>query len=148
MHLLSPRKTCKPFASFRGRYCLWLIRAIRREDRTFHSQTTGSRRFAIARRVSSVLEVSFSPTQTKNKLTSRYFFFLVELIDPEKVAYVFVSPRQRAHRTFDLLFEDCPERPRYELTEEVREWDYGDWEGLTPSEILERRSGWFIWDDG
>jgi len=71
-----------------------------------------------------------------------------KLISPDTLGYVFVSPRQRAHKTFDLLFENIPEKPPHEVTEDVREWDYGDWEGLKPAEILERQPEWFIWTDG
>jgi broad specificity phosphatase PhoE len=47
------------------------------------------------------------------------------VIDPKNLCTVLVSPRQRAHRTFDLLFEHLEDYPEYLLTEEVREWDYG-----------------------
>lgn len=35
-----------------------------------------------------------------------------------------MSPRQRAHKTFHLLFEHV-KTPDHILTEEAREWDYG-----------------------
>jgi broad specificity phosphatase PhoE len=41
-----------------------------------------------------------------------------------------------------------------EVTESVREWDYGDYEGLTSAEINARRAAagervpWDIWADG
>lgn len=28
------------------------------------------------------------------------------------------------------------------------EWDYGEYEGLRPDDILEKRPGWTIWKDG
>lgn len=70
------------------------------------------------------------------------------LIDPNNLCTVFVSPRQRAHNTFHILFENVPKTPHHVLTEEVREWDYGDYEGLLTSEILERSPGWDGWKDG
>ncbi|KAI0756605.1 phosphoglycerate mutase-like protein [Daedaleopsis nitida] len=70
------------------------------------------------------------------------------IIDPKNICTVFVSPRIRAHRTFHLLFDHLPELPHHVTTEEVREWDYGDYEGLKPAEIQERNPGWFIWRDG
>ncbi|KXN83900.1 Sedoheptulose 1,7-bisphosphatase [Leucoagaricus sp. SymC.cos] len=70
------------------------------------------------------------------------------LIDPKNLCTVFVSPRQRAHKTFHLLFENMPKTPNHVLTEEVREWDYGEYEGLVTAEILERNPGWDGWKDG
>lgn len=36
----------------------------------------------------------------------------------------------------------------FHITEDVREWDYGDFEGLKPAEIQARKPGWAIWTDG
>lgn len=92
------------------------------------------------------------------------------LIVPRNLAHVYVSPRSRAKRTLELLDLGCREglpwdeggeaadgdvkcEARVEVTENVREWDYGDYEGVTSKEIRERRrqSGegeWDIWRDG
>ena len=32
--------------------------------------------------------------------------------------------------------------------DELLEWDYGDYEGLTTPEIREERPGWYLWRDG
>jgi broad specificity phosphatase PhoE len=61
---------------------------------------------------------------------------------------VFVSPRERAHKTFHLLFAHLPELPAHVTDELVSEWDYGDYEGLKSSEINATRPGWDIWKDG
>ncbi|OSD03570.1 phosphoglycerate mutase-like protein [Trametes coccinea BRFM310] len=71
-----------------------------------------------------------------------------KLIDPKNICTVMVSPRVRAHRTFHLLFDHLPEIPHHVTTEEVREWDYGDYEGLLSSEIKQRNPNWTIWNDG
>ncbi|KAF8647950.1 hypothetical protein AX16_006482 [Volvariella volvacea WC 439] len=68
------------------------------------------------------------------------------LIDPKDVCTAFVSPRQRAVKTFDLLFDKI--LPHWTFTEDVREWDYGRYEGLKPKEIQELSPGWSIWTDG
>ncbi|SRR6267378_869310 len=34
------------------------------------------------------------------------------------------------------------------ITELVREWDYGDYEGLKSHEITAKHPGWAIWKDG
>ncbi|TFK91667.1 phosphoglycerate mutase-like protein [Polyporus arcularius HHB13444] len=70
------------------------------------------------------------------------------IIDPKNICTVFVSPRIRAHRTFHLLFDHLPEKPHHVITEEVREWDYGEYEGLLSSEIKQRNPNWLIWRDG
>jgi broad specificity phosphatase PhoE len=33
-------------------------------------------------------------------------------------------------------------------TDDLLEWDYGDYEGLTTGEIREHRPGWTVWSDG
>jgi broad specificity phosphatase PhoE len=71
-----------------------------------------------------------------------------EIIDPKNLSTVLVSPRIRAHKTFHLLFEHLPELPHHILTEDVREWDYGEYEGLTSSEIKKKNPTWSIWKDG
>lgn len=45
-----------------------------------------------------------------------------KLIDPSKVAKVFLSPRKRAIRTYELL---SGKTDGYEITESLAEWDYG-----------------------
>jgi probable phosphoglycerate mutase len=47
-----------------------------------------------------------------------------------------------------------PEQPHVQITEAIREWDYGDYEGLKTAEIHEQRrmqglsEAWDIWKDG
>ncbi|KAG8976750.1 hypothetical protein FRC05_003100 [Tulasnella sp. 425] len=71
-----------------------------------------------------------------------------KLLDPENICHAWVSPRQRAHKTFELLFESLDELPPHKLCEDVREWDYGNYEGLTPAQIKEKDKYWSIWKDG
>jgi probable phosphoglycerate mutase len=63
------------------------------------------------------------------------------------LCHVFVSPRQRAYKTFELLFAKAGV-PKHQVTEDVREWDYGDYEGLKPDEIRARDKYWSIWRTG
>ncbi|KAJ7594955.1 histidine phosphatase superfamily [Mycena floridula] len=63
-----------------------------------------------------------------------------KVIDPANLCTVFVSPRQRAHKTFHLLFEHV-KTPNHILTE-------GDYEGLLSSEIKKMNHTWSIWNDG
>ena len=49
--------------------------------------------------------------------------------------------------------EDVRTNARVEITEDIREWDYGHYEGLTSKQIKEMREkngepAWNIWTDG
>jgi broad specificity phosphatase PhoE len=59
-------------------------------------------------------------------------------------ARVLSSPLVRALETVRLagLGE------RAETREELREWDYGEYEGLTTAQIHADRPGWLLWRDG
>jgi probable phosphoglycerate mutase len=59
-------------------------------------------------------------------------------------AAVLVSPSLRARETCELagLAELAATR------EDLLEWDYGAYEGLTSPEIDEQRPGWSLWRDG
>ena len=46
------------------------------------------------------------------------------------------------------MFDHLEKLPNHVTTEEVREWDYGDYEGLKPAEIQAKSPGWLIWRDG
>jgi probable phosphoglycerate mutase len=57
---------------------------------------------------------------------------------------VLVSPLLRARETCEL----CGLGDRAEIREELHEWDYGDYEGLTTDEIRAQRPEWDLWRDG
>jgi broad specificity phosphatase PhoE len=59
-------------------------------------------------------------------------------------ARVLSSPLQRALETCRLAGLG----DRAELRDELREWDYGEYEGITTPEIHERRPDWYLWRDG
>ncbi|KAJ9155662.1 Sedoheptulose 1,7-bisphosphatase [Pleurostoma richardsiae] len=105
------------------------------------------------------------------KATGRALVGNDRLIVPKKLAHIYVSPRKRAQRTFELLnlgikgplpwhAHGDTELPglacdaRIEVTEDIREWDYGDYEGITSAEIRRMRKEqglpgtWDIWRDG
>lgn len=85
--------------------------------------------------------------------TGRMVYGNGKLLDPQKIAKVFVSPRTRAIRTYELL---SGRNDGYEITESLAEWDYGEYEGLKPAEIRSKRKeqgldterAWDIWTDG
>ena len=62
------------------------------------------------------------------------------LIGPEQFDLVLCSPRRRAQHTARLAG-----LVPYEIDDDLSEWDYGDFEGLTSAQIHETRPGWDIW---
>ncbi len=61
-----------------------------------------------------------------------------------RFALVLCSPLRRARETCALAgFAD-----QAETCADLREWDYGDYEGLTSPEIRERDPGWVLWSTG
>lgn len=66
---------------------------------------------------------------------------LGRLLDGRRFARVLVSPLKRAAETahlagYDSLAERC---------EELREWDYGEYEGRKTVDIRNEAPGWLIW---
>ena len=59
-------------------------------------------------------------------------------------ARVLSSPFKRARETCELTGYGAV----VELNGELREWDYGDYEGLTTPQIREKRPDWNLWQDG
>ena len=68
---------------------------------------------------------------------------VIPLLEGREFALVLSSPLQRAVRTAEIAG-----LPNVELDADLREWDYGGYEGLTTPEIRDRRPGWFLWRDG
>ena len=59
-------------------------------------------------------------------------------------ALVLVSPLQRARETYDL----SGIRVTATIEPDLVEWNYGNYEGLTPRQIHEQAPGWLIFRDG
>jgi broad specificity phosphatase PhoE len=60
----------------------------------------------------------------------------------ESFDLVLTSPRQRARRTAELAGY-----PDAKVDDDLVEWNYGDYEGITTAEIRETVPGWTVWDD-
>ncbi|TKX22983.1 hypothetical protein C1H76_5019 [Elsinoe australis] len=85
-----------------------------------------------------------------------------KLVDPDNLITVFVSPRKRAQDTFGLLFNAknddhgvlAPDK--LVVTEDIAEWDYGEYEGMLVADIkrgrrergLDQDRDFYIWRDG
>ncbi|KAB1149942.1 histidine phosphatase family protein [Streptomyces luteolifulvus] len=68
---------------------------------------------------------------------------LVPLLRSHRIGAAFVSPMQRARETAELIgLHDVRVDP------DLREWDYGGYEGVTTAEIQRDRPGWFLFRDG
>ena len=64
-------------------------------------------------------------------------------VEGHSFALVLCSPLARARETAQLAgFEPSA------LNDDLMEWDYGEYEGLTTLEIREDRPDWFLWSDG
>ena len=57
---------------------------------------------------------------------------------------VLSSPLDRAIETCRLAGVD----EHAELTDDLLEWDYGEYEGITTAQIREGRPDWYLWRDG
>jgi probable phosphoglycerate mutase len=98
-----------------------------------HGQTEWSR----SGRHTSITDLDLTPEGEHQART------LHSQLDPDDFGLVLSSPRVRARRTAELAgFTD------YEVEEDLAEWYYGDFEGLTSEEIREKRPGWRIWFNG
>lgn len=80
-----------------------------------------------------------------------------KLLDPSRLAHIFVSPMTRAKQTFELLLPSSSlSAAKMTVTKDITEWDYGDYEGRKAEEIkrlwkergLDREREWSIWRDG
>lgn len=83
------------------------------------------------------------------------------MIKPENITKIFSSPRRRARHTTQLILEAIPPEIRdkipIEYDDDIREWDYGDYEGKKTAAIRQSRlergldscdHPWLIWRDG
>lgn len=126
-----------------------------------HGQTTWSQ----SGRYTGATDIPLLPTgESQIRSTASHIFGPNKLIDPSNLARVYVSPRQRARKTLELLFESVKgsgsevgeSEVDVRVTEDIAEWGYGDYEGLLTGEIraLRKERGhdtdrpWDIWRDG
>jgi broad specificity phosphatase PhoE len=69
---------------------------------------------------------------------------LAAVLAGRSFALVLVSPLRRARETAEMAgFGGVAER-----CQDLREWDYGEYEGLTTPEIRVKRPDWNLWSDG
>ncbi|KAF2752493.1 putative phosphoglycerate mutase [Pseudovirgaria hyperparasitica] len=119
----------------------------------------GETEWAKLGRFTSTTDIALNPTGSAQ--VSGMAMMLVgpgKLLDPCRLERIFVSPRRRTKQTFELLLgpkSDFAEG-KYTYTEDITEWDYGDYEGLKDHEIRilrqerghDKEKKWDIWTDG
>lgn len=69
---------------------------------------------------------------------------LAPLLAEQAFALVLTSPLKRARETCELAGLG----DRAQVERDLLEWNYGEYEGLTNTEIQERTSGWMLFTDG
>jgi len=69
---------------------------------------------------------------------------LKPVLAKESFVRVMTSPLQRARETCELAGLG----DRAEIERDLMEWNYGDYEGLTPKQIHAKAPGWMIFRDG
>jgi probable phosphoglycerate mutase len=123
---------------------------------------TGATAWAKSGRYTGITDVELTPEGAAQVAsTAATLVGSGKVLDPSRITRVFVSPRKRARRTFELLLPlpssgavDWEEKVTY--TEGIAEWNYGDYEGLKVEEIrelrrtrgLDKKRKWDIWKDG
>ncbi|EED16764.1 phosphoglycerate mutase, putative [Talaromyces stipitatus ATCC 10500] len=106
-----------------------------------------------------ITELELTPTGETQVLNSgRVLVGAGKLIDPARIARVYVSPRKRAQKTCELLFSSSSsiDSDKVSTTERLAEWGYGEYEGMVTSQIralrkehgLDNERPWDIWQDG
>ncbi|KAF9737998.1 hypothetical protein PMIN06_010448 [Paraphaeosphaeria minitans] len=133
----------------------------------------GETEWSLNGRHTGTTELPLTPNgESRIRATGKALVGADRLIVQGNLAHIYVSPRRRAQRTLELLDLGCTEsypwikdaeektneqvrtHASIEIVEGIREWDYGDYEGLTSKRIREVRKeeglseDWDIWRDG
>jgi len=123
-----------------------------------HGQTAWSK----SGQYTSVTDLALTPYGEKQmKMTGQLLIGDAEdtLINPKSIKLIISSPRKRAIQTKDLIlgkYKDdfTADKGNFEINEDIREWEYGDYEGLLTKEIIDLRKerglgdDWNIWEFG
>jgi broad specificity phosphatase PhoE len=69
---------------------------------------------------------------------------LAPRLEGREFTLVLTSPLQRARETCKLAGLG----DQAQVRDDLHEWDYGEYEGITTAEIHQRNPGWSLWRDG
>ena len=67
-----------------------------------------------------------------------------QYLNGRRFGAVYVSPLQRARETCNLAGYGATSQ----VDDNLREWDYGDYEGRSTTDIHKERPDWYLWRDG
>ena len=123
---------------------------------------TGTTAWAKSGRYTGITDVELTPEGAAQVAsTAATLVGSGKVLNPSRLTRIFVSPRKRARRTFELLLPPPSSgvvdwEGKVTCTEDMAEWNYGDYEGLKVDEIrelrwtrgLDRERKWDIWRDG
>jgi broad specificity phosphatase PhoE len=79
-------------------------------------------------------------TENGRKLAKR----LEPVLASESFALILTSPLERARQTCELAGLGA----RAQIDRDLTEWNYGEYEGLTPKQIHAQAPGWMLFSDG
>ncbi|WP_329274865.1 histidine phosphatase family protein [Streptomyces sp. NBC_00691] len=97
----------------------------------------GETRWSVAGRHTGRTDLPLTPDGEAEARTLAPFF------EGRSPSFVLTSPLRRARHTAELAgLRDAVS------DEDLCEWDYGGYEGLTTARIRETRPGWSLWEDG
>ncbi|CAM9017018.1 unnamed protein product [Wickerhamomyces anomalus] len=108
----------------------------------------------------SITDLELTPFGVEQMRRTGKALFSTDFIKPDQITYILTSPRKRALQTIELILESIPSDIRKNIQividNDLREWEYGDYEGLLTSEIIAKRAAkgldkerpWVIWRDG
>ena len=99
----------------------------------------GETDWSLSGRHTSITDVPVTETGMEQAAALRPILEEMDLYKPR----VRTSPRLRAKLTADVAG-----LPQAEVADDLVEWNYGDYEGLTTAQIRERVPGWSVWTHG
>ena len=111
----------------------------------------GPTEWSLSGRYTSTTDLTLLPQgETQVRDSAALLFGEGKLIDPRRIGLVLVSPRARAWRTWDLFsgvqsVGGTEVKADEEVEEDVREWEYGSYEGLLTKEIRAKWTSRRMW---
>lgn len=97
----------------------------------------GATQWSVAGRHTSVTDLPLTPDGVRQAKA------LAGVLARYQFAAVLCSPRQRARQTAELAGLTVST-----VDDDLAEWRYGEYEGITTAQILARRPDWVLWRDG
>lgn len=100
----------------------------------------GEIKWTVSGRYTGVTDIALTPNGRRQTVSLRP---LLDCVMSGQTPAVYLSPRDRATETAELALPAA----RAVIEPLISEYDYGDYEGLTPDQISALTPGWDIWRD-